>query len=783
MKYLTAFFSLLYLGTLIAAEWPLAEIKIRTADPANPIQKLAGRELEKHLHLIAGRRIPGEKYLFLIGVPAPDWKGKLERTEAHYAVRGCRVYFWGDDHAAGNADQFISHPQSRFGSLNAVYAFLESELGVKWLRPGDAGIAFEPREKLALPERKDYNWVMPLEMTGARVYWWRDRLVRPINHLAPEELRLSSEAVNEHHVQDLLWARRMRHGFRMPIRYGHAFTGWWNKYGKDHPEYFGMDVNSKRGLPERLRGREKLCVSNPEVVDVIIREWVERGKPKYLNICPNDGTPGFCRCSACMALDTRKAGEDFYAHLTDRYVYFWNRIAEKAVKLRPDVQLVTYVYSYYRYPPRREKVEYPDNLLFGMVPQMFEDNRKMFEEWWKAGARQVFLRPNDLCAGMPFTRGLERLIYDKFQASRKFRIFGTDYDGSCGVRNIDLEYYIVARMIHAPDRSFEELENEYYSAYGAAAPEVRQYHQFWRKIGEGIPGKVAAELKKQNRFLNDAGQIGMVVNENIAHFYREQDFLQADAVLQKAQQRMLSIPARRLLDELILINRHSLFTWHFIREANRKAAGKENRLEQAARDLVAFRVRNRDCIDWKWPELFASLRTEKKYWENVEWYRKEVLKEQVAVPRNPDLVFHDSFDHGTLGKWKKRQAFKAVSGRPAGSGYCLEFKAGREYAMGASLHQIKVTPGKRYRLSSETLLSDEVQYLRLRMTGGGKTLLNQVIRRRKSDEWQSAMAEFDIPAGVDSLTLYVIVGPGSGKSAYLDNVKLVRIDENAADAI
>ena len=45
------------------------------------------------------------------------------------------------------------------------------------------------------------------------------------------------------------------------------------------------------------------------------------------------------------------------------------------------------------------------------------------------------------------------------------------------------------------------------------------------------------------------------------------------------------------------------------------------------------------------------------------------------------------------------------------------------------------------------------------------------------------MAEFDIPAGVDSLTLYVIVGPGSGKSAYLDNVKLVRIDENAADAI
>ena len=51
--------------------------------------------------------------------------------------------------------------------------------------------------------------------------------------------------------------------------------------------------------------------------------------------------------------------------------------------------------------------------------------------------------------------------------------------------------------------------------------------------------------------------------------------------------------------------------------------------------------------------------------------------------------------------------------------------------MGASLHQIKVTPGKRYRLSSETLLSDEVQYLRLRMTGAVGKAMNG------SRQWRS----------------------------------------------
>ena len=62
-------------------------------------------------------------------------------------------------------------------------------------------------------------------------------------------------------------------------------------------------------------------------------------------------------------------------HLTDRYLNFWNRITARARAIRPDVKVVTYIYSYYRHPPRRERIEYPDNMLFGLVPTMLDDYR------------------------------------------------------------------------------------------------------------------------------------------------------------------------------------------------------------------------------------------------------------------------------------------------------------------------------------------------------------------------------------------------------------------------
>lgn len=760
-----------------ALEWPLAQVNVEVARPDDPVQKLAGEEMRKHLALIAGPPQSGTRYRFLIGTPAPGGETTLERTGARYAVRGDKVYFWGDDAWGGS----LTADRTRCGTLSAVYAFLENELGVKWIRPTDAGIVCEPRQVLQLPESKDYRWSMPYLMTGVRVYWWRNRLIQPENKFTPEKLRLSEAEVDERQNQDHLWFRRMRHGKRSDFKYGHAFGGWWKKYGEEHPEYFGLDESGRRGLPERLRGREKLCLSNPEVIDVVIREWEAAGKPEYWNICPNDGTPGFCHCEKCMALDARRPGEDFLAHLTDRYLWFWNRVAERAVKLRPDVKLITYVYSYYRHPPRREKVEYPDNLILGMVPQMFENNDEFFGAWAKAGAKNIFLRPNDLCSNTPYNRGLEKRIYDKFQAANRFKIFGTDYDGSCGVRNIDLEYYIAARMMHDPSRSFDELENEYCSAYGAAAPDVLDYYRHWRKTGEQVLARAIEVMQKENRRLNDAGQLGALLNRNIAFFIPEEDFQKGAAMLQSAAKKELTPQARRLLDELIVIDRHSYLSWAFMNQVNLKQQKKPNRAEEAARELVAFREKNRDLIGWSWPNLFASPRAEKAGWESIDWYCADILGKPRPQPKDPNQVFSHNFDNGKLNGWKKREAFKEIAPRPDGDGFCMAFTAGAKYAMGASLHGLKAAPGT-YRLSAEYCLPGKAEYIRFRIVGDNQTLLN-LIERRRDDRWTTCTRDFTVPAGIKTLTVYVIAGSGDGGPIYLDNISLSRVDAGTEDAI
>ncbi len=618
-----------------AAEWPLFKIEVDIAKEDDPIQKLALMEMTGHLLKIAwgngfsykepvpvmGEQAPVSQYRFLIGTPAPGAPAKLEAAEARYAVRGKTVYFWGGDHWGGS----LYDGTTRCGTVSAVYVFLENELGVRWIRPTSAGIVYEERDTLKLPETKDFKWTMPYLMTGVRVYWWRYYRMQPKMELVPEKLRLTESIVNAKQFEDHLWFRRMRHGKRLDFKYGHAFGDWWSKYGAEHPEYFGLDERGQRGLPERLRGREKLCLSNPEVVDVIIREWKDAGMPEYWNICPNDGTPGFCHCKKCLALDARLPGEDFLAHLTDRYLWFWNHVAEKAVKLRPDVKLITYIYSYYRHAPRREKVEYPDNMIFGMVPQIFEDNDVFFGAWEKAGAKNIFLRPNDLCANTPYNRGLEKRIYDKFQAANRFKILGTDYDGCCGNRNIDFEYYVAARMMHDPTMSFEAIESEYCSAYGEAASDVRDYYRHWRAVGEQTLARAAEFMKKENRRINDAGQLGALLNTNIAYFLPEERFVTGRAILECAAKKSLSRQARCLLDELMVIDRHSHLSWAFMREVNLKREKKPNRAEEAARELLAFREKNRDVIGWNWVDLFTSPRAEKTAWEAIDWYRKEVL--------------------------------------------------------------------------------------------------------------------------------------------------------------
>ncbi len=335
--------------------------------------------------------------------------------------------------------------------------------------------------------------------------------------------------------------------------------------------------------------------------------------------------------------------------------------------------------------------------------------------------------------------------------------------------------------MHDPARSFDELENEYCSAYGAAAPEVLNYYRHWRKTGERVLARAVEVMQKENRRLNDAGQLGALLNRNIAFFIPEEDFQQGAAMLQGAAKKELTPQARRLLDELIVVDRHSYLSWAFMNQVNLKQQKKPNHAEEAARELVAFREKNRDLIGWNWPGLFASPRAEKAGWESIDWYCADILGKPRPQPKDPNQVFSHNFDNGKLNGWKKREAFKEIAPRPDGDGFCMAFTAGAKYAMGASLHGLKAAPGT-CRLSAEYCLPGKAEYIRFRIVGDNQTFLN-LVERHQDDRWTTCTRDFTIPAGVKTLTVYVIAGPGDGGPIYLDNISLSRVDAGTEDAI
>jgi len=462
--------------------------------------KLAVEELKRHL---AGKadEVP---YTFVFArpedAPAPG------ACASHYRVRGGTVWFWGDDSGdEGKVDLGDTrghHPDPlRHGTLFAVELFAERELGYRWIWPGESGTAVERVGTLKLPETADGTFVTPMAMAHVRNY--RHYGAVPWKEVAGLMLREVYDSPDWTTFEDRgLWQLRQRMQDRDIFRYGHAFTDWQDRFEKTHPEYLALCHNPKTGKDERgftgpYRGGSKHCVVCEGVVDQIIADWQAGGAPKYLNVCENDGTY-WCECEACRALDVPKPTVEELrantAHLTDRYVNLWNRIAKKAVAIRPDVMLVTYAYSAYRYPPRREKLEYPDNMLLGYVFGATDDWKGMLESWRAVGMRHFFNRPNHLHYMGVIPAGHARYYYEEFQGMRQFGMTGCDYDATANRRALNLEFYTLARLCANPDECFEKIFDDFCSVYGAAKQEVRAYYEAVER-----DGRRALDLARLNR--------------------------------------------------------------------------------------------------------------------------------------------------------------------------------------------------------------------------------------------------------------------------------------------
>ena len=624
----------------------------------NEAVNTAAQELRKHLSLISGSEIPivtadqkrpFGRYLFYVGVPEPGDTRALKEEEARWSVRPGAAYLYG--HETGP------------GVLFAIYGFLEEQLGVRWIMPGDRGIAYEKKEVLNLtPGTRAFRPELRQRQirSGVQV---RPLPPKPANaSAADDEARRTLETVNAYAADMRDWQRRMRLGNRGGTVYGHAFTDWWDRYSKTNPDYFAVNKYGKRE-PERTvepketasvftakeRSTGKLCVSNPGVAKQIVDNWIAAGcRGEWINTCETDLGWGFCRCDACVALDTRKPDEAFDAHLTDRYVYLANAVAREARARGHRVGAALYAYNQTELPPRRLKLD--PGLFVGIVPTTLdlEETRVLFEGWRKAGAPTLLSRPNltRYYQTTALPTGTEKQFFDTFQIAYACGAIGADYDRlMCQWTLHGLSDYALARAFSEPDKPFEYWENHYCSAFGPAASDVKAFFRYWRgEVWEKRLRPNLKEITERGKWYNFAR--GLMWSP-LERYYRLEDFDRTDALLSQAGSKARTDFQREQIRNLVLANQHGRRVFQAI-----TAQGEEKFAHALA--LLEFRQKQQDDFGMAMG-MITSL--EAKAGDVTGVVTAENLKQYPLPWKITDLHWRfrlDPEDRGAAEKWQEQ---------------------------------------------------------------------------------------------------------------------------------
>jgi len=400
---------------------------------------------------------------------------ELLPEEYRIKTTGNHLVFAGHDIAASPGAWGSAVPRSP-ATLYAVCHFLDRRLGVRWLWPGDLGTYVPARKTIVVPPM-DVRARPRLELRKLRTpLRYRDLAGKA--KLIPDSLaaRLSMESN--------LWKYHHMMGRRSGFRFGHAFRDWWELYGRKHPEFFAVPPPGYK-QPYPSPERVKLCVSNPAVARQVISEWTRAGSPDNWNVCPNDDR-GFCIGPRCRALDGvphQDIIDIWYGdgvNLTGRYVTFWNRLLRRMKRINPRATLSTYAYGAYRQPPAKVTLE--DGIALEIVDTY--GARERWRKWQAAGAR-LFLRPNWWHVGAGAPHIPLHKMGEFFRFAYEHSMLGFDFDSILGYWAAQGPcYYLIARLSARPDLTVDDVIDEYVSAFGAAAPAIREYLDYWEKYAD-----------------------------------------------------------------------------------------------------------------------------------------------------------------------------------------------------------------------------------------------------------------------------------------------------------
>ncbi len=350
-------------GALVLAKdsKPGATIVIRKG--ASRLQLDPALELRRYIEKITGARLPirddGEEVtgnLILVGesrrteemgLPGVAPKGDSFVIKA---TPGRLILLGNDQVMAGNEGFAFIPGKCKWGTSNAVHAFLHDYCGVRWFMPGKLGEVVPHEAALEVPEIDAQEQPFRTYALGSL---WRDGC----NSWSRRNLLGSSVFI--HHSGGHLWYSLIPE----------------KRYFAEHPDWFALRDGRRMGEGNHL------CTSNKEMFAAALAnlraiydqgyEWVELGQ-----------TDGYqrCRCAACEAMDEYRDPSGYWVpgRPADRIHLFHAALAGGIRESHPDRKVLIIAYG-----PTGEVPRMLDHFGDNVVVEFTHDPPELLARWSK----------------------------------------------------------------------------------------------------------------------------------------------------------------------------------------------------------------------------------------------------------------------------------------------------------------------------------------------------------------------------------------------------------------
>ncbi len=347
-------------------------------------------------------------------------------------------------------------------------------------------------------------------------------------------------------------------GERGSLLHSAAYLLPFDKFSHDHPEYFALQKDGKRlhRDPKRKRFDVHLCLSNPEVRRIStqrILELIEKQPDRtFFGVSQGDGR-AWCECEKCKAMDAVPGVE-----MTDRLLDYVNEVARAVAAKYPDKRILTLAYTKATSPPPQRVMPEPNVMVqFCPYPHRVacqshdltcEKNKQGFEDlkgWIAKCPRNMYI--------FDYPRGY-KIYYEPFGSfyAMKRKL---DFYAQNGIRGIwyghgssdfppyssvptnfrHLFVFVHSQLLWDPKADVEALIDEFMGVYyGAAAPQMREYFDFFHQeieqrnihqMCEGAnPGVVTAKFSQKALGLFAEAEAAVADNHEVLNRVRAEKF-------------------------------------------------------------------------------------------------------------------------------------------------------------------------------------------------------------------------------------------------------------------